>query len=248
MELLLGSDNMARLQGAYVLVCGLGGVGSWAAEACARSGIGHIMLVDFDIVKASNINRQLPATNSTVGQSKAALMTARLKDINPEADITTTEMRLLPDNIKPLLDSHPWSCVIDAIDERAAKLELLRQCVESELFVISSMGAANKLDCSQITTGDLFSTIGCPMARLLRKNLKKHGLTKGITAVYSPELPLLPNTEAMEDSTADTLPGEKRPMGSLVCVTATFGMRCASEAIKHIIDTSALRRRGGSQR
>lgn len=241
LNLLIGEDNLARLSKASVLVCGLGGVGSWAAEGLARSGVGHICLVDFDIVKESNINRQMPALNSTLGQKKTDVMAARLKDINPNAQIDVLDTRLTRENLYEILTRYKWDCVIDAIDERQPKLALLKSCVENGIFVISSMGAGNKIDAGAIAVEDLFATAGCPMAKLLRKALKKDGIFSGITAVYSKELPVEHESQSIQE---DVAPGEKQPLGSIVYITAIFGMRCAAVAINHIIDAKSIMHRG----
>jgi len=235
LQLLIGGEKCRVLQDATVLICGLGGVGSWAAEMLARNGVGTIILADFDIVKESNINRQLVALHSTVGEEKGIVMARRIQDINPECQVVVRNCHLTAGNVIQFLEENPCEAVIDAIDERPAKLALLEACVKREQFVISSMGAAGRVFPDKITVGDLSETLGCPVAKLMRKNLKKVGIAKGIRCVYSPELPVI---SAEEDMTA--APGERRALGTLSTTTAIFGIRCAHEVLDHLVGLSSL--------
>ena len=245
LSLLLGEEAMARLRRSAFLVCGLGGVGSWAAEALARCGAGHLTLADFDAVKESNLNRQLVALHSTVGRLKADVMAERLQDIRPDLEIELVTERLAPENIDALLDRRGhWDGVLDAIDERPAKLALLEACVRRGIPVVSSMGAANKLSPDHITVADISKTAGCPFAKLVRKELRRRGVTHGVTCVYSPELPV----EMPDDAAIEALreaPGAKRPLGSIVTVTAIFGMRCAQALMEPLMDSAGRTHRGG---
>ena len=243
LELLLGREASVRLHSSSILVCGLGGVGSWAAEAFARCGVGALTLLDFDTIKPSNLNRQLEALHSTLGQSKASVLAARLQDIAPELSIDCRNIHLSPESVEALLAEHPWSGVLDAIDERPAKLALLIGCVHHGIPVVSSMGAANKVHPECITVTDISQTTGCPFAKLMRKALKKNGIETGVQVVYSPEAPVeIPDTDALRDT-----PAEKRPLGSLVTMTAIFGFRAAHALLEPVMKAGALRHRGTTE-
>ena len=244
LELLLGEEALRRLRRAVFLVCGLGGVGSWAAEALARSGVGALTLADFDTVKESNLNRQLVALHSTVGRLKAEVMAERLHDLSPGLQLELVTERLAPENIGALLDRRThWDGVLDAIDERPAKLALLEACVRRGIPVVSSMGAANKLSADHITVADLSKTSGCPFAKLVRKELRRRGVAQGVTCVYSPELPVEVSMAAGEE--LREAPGAKRPLGSIVTITAIFGMRCAQALLEPLMDSASRPHRGG---
>ena len=243
LELLVGSGGVSRLRQARILLCGVGGVGSWAAEALIRGGIRHLTIVDYDCVKASNLNRQLEALHSTLGQSKVECLRNRLLDIAPEAEVQALNLKLTPDNCPGLLLSHPWSYVIDAIDERQAKLTLLKTCVENQIPVISSMGSGNKLNAGHIHVGDLFQSTGCPLAKLLRKNLKKMGISSGIQAVVSSELPVLLNNGEFTSHLPEQ-EGEKRPLGTISYMPALFGLRCAAFVLENLLDSEHYQRKG----
>ncbi len=177
-ELLIGEDGLRRLQAARVALFGLGGVGSFAAEALARSGVGYLRLVDFDIVGPSNFNRQLYALHSTAGQAKVAVATARLRDINPEMSIDGREAFFHANNAEELLAA-PLDFVIDAIDSLGPKCELLAQCATRGLPVISAMGAAARTDPFALRLGTVWDSEGCPLARKVRQNLRKRGIDAG---------------------------------------------------------------------
>ena len=186
-ELLLGSDAVEKLRHASVLVVGLGGVGGVAAEMICRAGVGRITLVDRDVVNESNINRQIIAMQSTVGQIKADVLAARLRDINPEIDLKIIPEWLDGNNMEEILLSEKFDYVVDAIDTLSPKVFLLKTCVENEINVISSMGAGAKLDPTQIKIDDISKTNYCPLAKSVRKRLSKMGIKRGITCVYSTE-------------------------------------------------------------
>ena len=244
LSLLLGEEAVLRLKQSAFLVCGLGGVGSWAVEALARSGVGALTLVDFDIVKESNLNRQLVALHSTIGRPKAEVMAERLHDLRPDLQLEVVTERLTPENIDTVLNrKEHWDGVLDAIDERPAKLALLEACVRRGIPVVSSMGAANKLSADHITVADISKTSGCPFAKLVRKELRRRGVTQGVTCVYSPELPVEVSPEAGEE--LREAPEAKRPLGSIVTVTAIFGMRCAQVLLEPLMDSASRPHRGG---
>jgi len=229
LELLIGHDALQRLQQAHVLLLGVGGVGSWAAETLVRSAVGHLTIVDFDTVKPSNINRQLEALHSTLGLLKTEAIAARLRDINPQLELQPLNIRLTPESVTELLDSQPWDYVIDAIDERPPKLAALIHCVTHHIPVISSMGAANKTTSDGIRVTDISETSGCHLARIMRKSLRRMGIESGITVVTSDVLP-----EKVMDATPEN-PGERRPLGTIACVPSAFGIKCAEKVIADII-------------
>jgi len=185
-ELLIGREGLTRLAGRHVMICGIGGVGSYAAEALGRAGIGRITLVDFDDICLTNVNRQIHALSGTVGLSKVEVMAARLRDINPEAEIRPVKAFFSGDNAAELLATRP-DYVLDAIDHFTAKAALITICREQGIPVISSMGAANKLDPTKIQVGDISATRNCRMARSMRKILRKNGISSGVQVVYSIE-------------------------------------------------------------
>lgn len=186
-ELLIGAAGLATLAGKHVMICGVGGVGSYAAEALGRAGIGKITLVDFDDICLTNINRQIHALGSTVGQHKVEVMATRLRDINPAAEIIPVREFFSQENAERLLTPHP-DYVLDAIDHFTAKAALIIHCRQQGIPIISSMGAANKLDPAKIEVADIAATRNCRMARSMRKILKNSGITSGVPVVYSTEL------------------------------------------------------------
>lgn len=185
-EILIGSSGLEQLAASRVLICGIGGVGSYAAEALCRAGVGSITLVDFDDICLTNVNRQLHAMTSTVGRPKVEVMAERLRDINPSAEIIPIKSFFSRDNATELLTPRP-DYVLDAIDHFTAKTALITICREHDIPVISSMGAANKLDPTKIHVADISSTRNCRMARSMRKMLRKEGITGGVQVVYSSE-------------------------------------------------------------
>lgn len=185
-QILLGNDGVATLRGKHVFVAGLGGVGSYCTEALARAGIGKLTLMDHDVVAVSNINRQLPALLSTVGQSKAELMRSRIADINPYCEVTLIRTFLGRENVHELV---PTDCdyVIDCIDSMNCKVALVSHSVSLGLNVASSMGAGNKLDPTRIRVADISETSVCPLAREMRKHLRELGIKQGVLTVYTDE-------------------------------------------------------------
>ena len=186
-ELLIGSSGLSTLANKHVMICGIGGVGSYAAEALGRAGVGMISLVDFDDICLTNVNRQIHALSSTVGQCKVEAMAARLRDINPAAEIMPVKEFFSAENARRLLTPRP-DYVLDAIDHFTAKASLITTCRQQGIPVISSMGAANKLDPTKIEISDISATKNCRMARSMRKILKNSGITSGVQVVYSTEL------------------------------------------------------------
>lgn len=185
-QVLIGREGIETLSQRSVMICGIGGVGSYAAEALGRAGVGRITLVDFDDICLTNVNRQIHALSSTVGQPKVEVMAARLRDINPAAEIVAVKAFFSQDNAGQLLSPRP-DYVLDAIDHFTAKAALITTCREQGIPVISSMGAANKLDPGKIHVADISATRNCRMARSMRKILRKSGITTGVQVVYSTE-------------------------------------------------------------
>ncbi len=189
-QLLLGGEAMKKLSESRVAVFGVGGVGGYACEALVRSGVGHFDLIDDDKVCLTNLNRQIIATRKTVGKYKTDVMKERMLEINPEVDVTIHKCFFLPENA----DEFPFSeydYVIDAVDTVTAKLELVMKCRELNVPIISSMGAGNKLDASAFRVADIYKTKMCPLAKVMRRELKKRGVKK-LKVVYSEEKPTRP--------------------------------------------------------
>ena len=222
-ELLLGAESMQALAAARVAVFGIGGVGGHAAEALARSGVGAIDLIDNDVVSPTNLNRQIIALHSTVGMPKVKAMEARIKDINPNCAVTCHELFFSPETSGGI-DFSVYDYVIDAIDSVAGKIEIVLQAKAANVPVISCMGAGNKLDPTAFTVTDITKTSVCPLARVMRRELKKRGVER-LTVVYSTEPAISPQTE-IENA-------NKRPTpGSTAFVPAVCGLIAAGEVIK----------------
>ena len=185
-RILLDTAEQSRLARAHVLVAGLGGVGSYCAEALARAGVGRLTLIDHDVVALSNINRQLPALLSTVGQSKAELMAARIRDINPDCQLVVLREFLVPETVADIVPADA-DFVVDCIDSLNCKVALVATSVQRGLRVASSMGAGNKLDPARIRVADIAKTCMCPLASVMRKRLRKRGIAKGVLTVFSDE-------------------------------------------------------------
>ncbi|MCL2034507.1 MAG: tRNA threonylcarbamoyladenosine dehydratase [Oscillospiraceae bacterium] len=214
---LIGEDAVIKLGRSRVAVIGVGGVGSYAAEALARCGVGAFLLVDRDVVAVSNINRQLHSTMDTVGQYKAELMKARILAINPEAKVSVKNEFCLPENISEIL-SGDFDYIIDAVDTVTAKLAIICEAKSRGTPVITAMGAGNKLDPARFEVADIYDTGVCPLCRVMRRELKKRGIT-GVKAVYSKEPP-----------TPAAIPGEKPGTpGSISFVPPVMGFIIAGE-------------------
>ncbi|MFN5254171.1 MAG: ThiF family adenylyltransferase, partial [Chitinophagaceae bacterium] len=183
-QLMLGDEAVSKLMGKNVLVIGLGGVGGICAEMIVRAGVGKMTIVDNDTVDKSNINRQIPALHSTAGLPKAQVLANRLKDINPELDLTVNEIFIKDEITKHLLESKHWDYVVDCIDTLSAKTFLIKGCIDRNLPIVSSMGAGGKLDPTLIRIADIAETQKCNLARYVRKRLRYRGISSGVTAVY----------------------------------------------------------------
>jgi tRNA A37 threonylcarbamoyladenosine dehydratase len=228
-HILLGDEGIARLQQSHIFLAGMGGVGSFTAEALARMGVGKMTLVDHDVVSGSNMNRQLVALKSTVGVLKADVMANRIKDINPDCDVELITEFLTPDSIPNIL-GHGYDVVIDAIDSLSSKSALLETAWRNEMTVFASMGAGGKLDPTQVRTADLMDTSMCKLAKHLRAQLRKRGVGRGIQTVYSTESPLPPlPPEPVSRGRARAVNGTVSYMPSI------FGLTLAGMVINHIV-------------
>ncbi len=221
-ELILGEEAINKLKNAHVAVFGIGGVGGYAVEALVRSGVGAIDLIDNDTVALSNLNRQIIALHSTIGRYKTDVMRERILDINPECKVEVYHCFFLPET-KEVFDFSRYSYVVDAVDTVTAKIELVMQAEKSHTPIISSMGAGNKLNPAEFEVADIYQTSVCPLAKVMRRELKKRGIKK-LKVVYSKEQPIQPKTDE----------GRSTP-GSTAFVPSVAGLIIASEVIKDII-------------
>lgn len=226
-ERLLGSERMNMLKNAHVAVFGVGGVGSYTVEALARSGIGAITLIDSDDIAITNINRQLPAVQSTVGKLKVEVAAAHIMDINPECRVTALPI-FYGEDTEELVDLSVFDYVCDAIDTVSAKLLLIEKCDKSGVPCISSMGAGNKLDPTQFRVADIYKTSVCPLARVMRRELKCRGV-KRLKVVYSEELPC-----SLYDTDDGEVSAKRQIAGSIAFVPSVAGLIMAGEVIKDI--------------
>ena len=230
-EILIGQAGVDTLAGKHVFLAGLGGVGSWCAEALARAGIGRLTLVDHDVVAASNINRQLPALHSTVGRSKAGVMAERILDIHPDCQLNPLETFLDPDNVTDLIPDDA-DYVVDCIDSLNCKVALIATAFRRGIPVAASMGAGNKLDVSRVRLADIAKTQVCPLAREVRHRLKRLGITKGILTVYSDEPGRPPRPPE------PTSHGRPRAVnGTIAYLPPLFGLMLAGAVIKRLLET-----------
>lgn len=243
-QLLLGSEGIEILKSARVLVFGVGGVGGYVVEALARSGVGAIDIVDNDTVSITNINRQIIATTKSIGKHKVDVMTERIKDINPDCLVKAYKTFFLPENSHSF-DFKEYDYVVDAIDTVTAKIELIVCCQKAGTPVISSMGTGNKLDPTKLQVTDIYKTSGDPLARVMRRELKKRDV-KHLKVVYSTELPVkhkeIPDFEESDTdgSITETAPkaagaGRKAVPGSVAFVPPVAGLILAGEVIKDIL-------------
>ncbi|MGN0465068.1 MAG: ThiF family adenylyltransferase [Lachnospiraceae bacterium] len=230
-ELLLGKEAMERLKNARVAVFGVGGVGGYVCEALSRSGVGAFDLIDNDNVSLTNLNRQIIATHSTVGRAKVEVMRERILDINPKAKVCIHKCFFLPENAAEF-DFSKYDYIIDAVDTVTAKLEIIVKAKEANIPVISSMGAGNKLDASKFVVTDIYKTKVCPLAKVMRRELKKRGVKK-LKVVYSEEESITPiMNEDMEEELSLT---QKRSIpGSIAFVPSVAGLILAGEVVKDI--------------
>jgi len=225
LQLLVGATGLEKLQAASVVIFGVGGVGSYAAEALVRGGVGKLTLVDFDEVCITNLNRQIHALEDTIGFSKVEVMAERCRAINPQAGVTAVDQRLTVANSQELLTEN-YDYVLDCIDDISAKLQLIESCYRRELPIIASMGAANKLDPALVQVADLAKTKKCRLARIIRKELRQRGIERGIKVVFS--------TEQFRPLTHSE--GERKPLlGSTSYLPPIFGLTMAAEVIRTLL-------------
>lgn len=236
-RLLIGDEPVERLKNAKVAVFGVGGVGGFCVEALARAGVGTLHLYDDDTVSESNLNRQIAALHSTLGQPKAEVMARRVLDINPSCQVKAIRMFYLPQNAQEV-DLAQYDYVVDCIDTVAAKLDLVERCIALQVKIISAMGSGNKLDPTAFQITDISKTQGCPLARVMRKELRKRGI-EHLKVVYSTELPRSPirPMEAETPVTTDTRPGStarRDTPGSISFVPAAAGLVLASAVVREL--------------
>lgn len=224
-ELLVGKDNIQKLNQAHVIVFGVGGVGGYVVEALVRSGIGHITIVDNDVISLSNLNRQIIATQETIGQKKVDVMKKRILSIHPECDVTTLDMFYLPETANQI-DLSQYDYVVDAIDTITSKIELAVRC-DQKIPLISSMGTGNKMNPALLQVSDIYKTSVCPLAKVMRRELKKRRV-KHLKVVYSQELPMKPFA-------SDEITHKRTIPGSTAFVPSSAGLLIASEVVKDLL-------------
>ena len=229
-QLLIGEDKLAKLTLSHVMVVGMGGVGSYAAEFICRSGIGKMTIIDGDVVDPTNRNRQLPALAVNHGKPKADIMAERLKDINPELELTVIKEFINPEMVEKLLAGNP-DYIIDAIDSITPKITFMKMAYEKKLPMVSSMGAGGKFDPTQLKITDISKTIICPFAQQIRKVLKTHGIYKGIKVVFSPEEPIKESLMMTDGRNY-----KKSAYGTISYLPAAFGAVVSSVAIRDLLE------------
>lgn len=241
LALLLGEEGLKCLQGASVAVFGLGGVGSYAVEALVRGGIGRLTLIDFDRVDITNSNRQIHAQQNTIGQPKALVMAERCRAINAEVEVEPLQAFYSQENSAELLE-RGYDYVLDCIDHITAKIHLIETCVRMQLPIISSMGAANKLDPTCIGVADLSKTNKCRLARILRRELRRRNILSGVKTVYSTE-EFRPLTDGRRERPTDdpaSYQGQRAPLGSSSVIPPLFGLTMAGEVIRELLARKEL--------
>ena len=231
-EMLIGSAALEKLKNSKAAVFGIGGVGGFAVEALARAGIGHFELIDNDTVSVTNLNRQIIALHSTVGRYKTEVMAERIHDINPEAEVAVRNCFFVPENAH-VFDFSSYDYVVDAVDTVTAKLSIIAEAKKAGVPVISSMGTGNKLNPTMLEVSDISKTSVCPLAKVMRYELKKRGI-KGVKVVYSKEEPIKPAFEAADGGAKRAVPG------SISFVPSAAGLIIASEVIKDLIGGKAI--------
>lgn len=229
-SILLGEAVLDSLAARKVMVVGLGGVGAYAAEMLCRAGVGKLVLVDSDTVGETNLNRQLIALNSTLGKLKTDVLAERLRDINPAVELTVVPEYVEEGNMEEIFArAGKLDYVVDAIDTLAPKISLIKYCVQAGIPHVTAMGAGAKLDATKIRIADLSKSYNCPLAYILRKKLRKEGISKGFKVVFSEELPDREAIVPMEER------NKKSQVGTISYLPAVFGCVCAQAAIEHLI-------------
>ncbi|MFR9602938.1 MAG: tRNA threonylcarbamoyladenosine dehydratase [Rikenellaceae bacterium] len=228
-SLLLGEEKLTILKNANILVVGLGGVGAYAAEMIARAGVGRMTIADADIVGVTNINRQLVALHSTLGCEKSEVLAARLRDINPQIELTVVNEFIRDELTDQLLDSTKFDYVVDCIDTLSPKMALIKGALDRSIPLVSSMGAGAKTDPTLMEIKDISKTHHCPLAHMLRKRLHKVGIRKGFRAIFSPE-PIREGAMILCEEQ-----NKKSNVGTISYIPALFGIGCASVVIRDLI-------------
>ncbi|MCR2820500.1 tRNA threonylcarbamoyladenosine dehydratase [Lederbergia panacisoli] len=235
-ELAIGKEGLTLLKNSTVAILGVGGVGTFAAEALARSGIGKLILVDKDDVDITNVNRQLIALLSTVGQPKVDLMKKRIEDINPECEVVALKMFYTEETYETFFEHKP-DFVVDASDTISFKIHLIKECLKRDIAIISSMGAANKMDPTRLMIKDIFKTHTDPIAKVIRTRLRKEGIKKGIPVVFSDESPIVIREDVRKTVGKDDSEIRKAqmPPSSNAFVPSTVGLIMASYVVREIL-------------
>lgn len=236
-ELAIGPEGLERMKNSTVAVLGVGGVGSFSVEALARSGIGRIVMVDKDVVDITNINRQLHALLSTVGQPKAELMKDRIALINPECEAIALKMFYTDETYEQLF-AYPLDYVIDASDTVSYKIHLIKQCLKRKIPLISCMGAANKMDPTRFKVADISQTTMDPIARVIRQKLRKDGITKGVKVVFSTEEPVKQREDVLNRIVPDNAPEIRKaqqPPASNAFVPSVAGLIMAGVVVNDLV-------------
>lgn len=228
-ELLVGDDALKKLASSHVLICGLGGVGSYAAEFIARTGVGKMTIIDGDVFDETNINRQLTALQSTVGVSKAEVLAARIRDINPSIQLTVLNEFLLPERIADIIESDRPHYVMDCIDSMTPKLALIQYCFRNKIRIISSMGAGGKMDATRVQVADISKVHNCVMGAHIRKRLKKENIRTGFKAVFSSEMQ---HKDSLKMTSGVNF--KKSFYGTISYIPALFGLHAAAEVIDYL--------------
>ena len=229
-SILLGEQVLDSRAAKKVMVVGLGGVGAYAAEMLCRAGVGNMVLIDSDTVGQTNLNRQLIALNSTLGKLKSEVLAQRLLDINPKVQLTIISEYVEEENIPRIFETAgELDYVVDAIDTLAPKISLIKHCVQNGIPHVTAMGAGAKLDATKIRIADLSKSYNCPLAYILRKKLRKEGISKGFKVVFSEELPDREAIVPLEER------NKKSQVGTISYLPAVFGCVCAQAAIEHLI-------------
>jgi tRNA A37 threonylcarbamoyladenosine dehydratase len=241
-ELAIGPEGLDVMKRSTVAVLGLGGVGSIAAEALARTGVGRLVLIDKDVVDITNINRQIHALTTTVGQPKADLMRDRIKLINPDCDAVPLRMFYTEETYGKLFE-YPLDYVLDASDTISYKIHLIKQCLARQIPIISSMGAANKMDPTRFQVADISKTSMDPIARVIRQKLRKEGIKKGVKVVFSTEEPLKPRqdvTQRIVPENAPEIRKAQQPPASNAFVPPVVGLIMVSVAVRDLLAKAGL--------
>jgi tRNA A37 threonylcarbamoyladenosine dehydratase len=241
-ELAIGPEGLDKMKRSTVAVLGIGGVGSIAAEALARTGIGRIILIDKDVVDITNVNRQIHALTTTVGQPKAELMRDRIKLINPECDAIALRMFYTEETYEKLFE-YPLDYVVDASDTISYKIHLIKQCLERKIPIISSMGAANKMDPTKFQVADISKTSMDPIARVVRQKLRKDGIKKGVKVVFSTEEPKKPRADVTQRIVPENAPEIRKaqqPPASNAFVPPVAGLIMVSVVVQDLLKAEGI--------